>query len=92
LPGRSHCPPPGETYQPDSDPGARLVTQDVGGLSDVESRTLEAGDKARQLLAAGLIDGAALRLHGETVVVAPRGMLRVETAFQRGAIESSMHV
>ena len=32
---------------------------------------LEAGaDKARTLLAAGLIDGAALRLQGETLVVA----------------------
>ncbi|HTF78264.1 MAG TPA: UPF0280 family protein [Bradyrhizobium sp.] len=85
---------PAQDLQPDSDLGARLVTRDVGELSDVEIEdALEAGaDKARQLLAAGLIDGAALRLHGETVVVAPRGTLRAETAFQRGAIESSMHV
>jgi len=85
---------PAQDLQPDSDLGARLVTRDVGELLDVEiERALEAGaDKARRLLAAGLIDGAALRLHGETVVVAPRGTLRAETAFQRGAIESSMHV
>jgi ApbE superfamily uncharacterized protein (UPF0280 family) len=85
---------PAQDLQPDSDLGARLVTRDVGGLSDVEIEdALEAGaDKARQLLAAGLIDGAALRLHGETVVVAAREMLRAETAVQRGAIESAMHV
>jgi ApbE superfamily uncharacterized protein (UPF0280 family) len=85
---------PAQDLQPDSDLGARLVTRDVGGLSDVEIEdALEAGaDKARQLLAVGLIDGAALRLHGETVVVAPREMFRAETAIQRGAIESAMHV
>jgi ApbE superfamily uncharacterized protein (UPF0280 family) len=85
---------PAQDLQPDSDLGARLVTRDVGELSDVEIEdALEAGaDKARQLLAAGLIEGAALRLHGETVVVAPRGMFRAETAFQNGAIESAMHV
>jgi len=91
-PGIVRC--PAQDLQPDSDLGARLVTRDVGGLSDVEVEdALEAGaDKARQLLAAGLIDGAALRLHGETVVAAPRAMLRAETTFQRGAIESAMHV
>ena len=85
---------PAQDLQPDSDLGARLVARDVGELSDVEIEdALEAGaDKARQLLAAGLIDGAALRLYGETVVVAPRGTLRAETAFQNGAIESAMKV
>jgi len=84
---------PAQDLQPDSDLGARLVTRDVGELSDVEIEdALEAGaDKARQLLAAGLIDGAALRLHGETVVVAPRGTLRVETAFHGNATGSVMH-
>ena len=74
---------PAQDLQPDSDLGARLVTRDVGELSDVEIEdALEAGaDKARQLFAAGLIDGAALRLHSEAVVVAPRGTLRAETAF-----------
>jgi uncharacterized protein len=85
---------PAQDLQPDSDLGARLVTRDVGGLSDVEIEdALEAGaDKARQLLAAGLIDGAALRLHGKIAVVAPSAMLRAETAVQSGAIESAMHV
>ena len=83
---------PAQDLQPDSDLDARLVTWDVGELLDVEiEHALEAGaDKARQLLAAGLIDGAALRLHGETVVVAPSGMLRAETAFQNGAIVRCM--
>src|SRR3979490_1600715 len=85
---------PAQDLQPDSDLGARLVTRDVGDLSDVEIEdALEAGaDKARKLLAAGLIDGAALRLHGETVVVAPRGTLRAETAFHSNATGSVMHV
>ena len=85
---------PAQDLQPDSDLGARLVTRDVGELSDVEIEdALEAGaDKARQLLTAGLIDGAALRLHGETVVVATREMLRAETAFHSNATGSVMHV
>jgi len=85
---------PAQDLQPDSDLGARLVTRDVGELSNVEIEdALEAGaDKARQLLAAGLIDGAALRLHGETVVVATREMLRAETAFHGNATGNVMHV
>jgi ApbE superfamily uncharacterized protein (UPF0280 family) len=61
-----------DELQPDSDLGARLVTRDVDVLEPFEiASALEAGaDKARRLLAAGLIDGAALRLHGETSVVA----------------------
>ena len=63
--------------QPDSDLGARLVTRDVGELSDSEIEdALEAGAAcARQVLAAGLIEGAALRLLGEMVVV---GAERIE--------------
>ena len=85
---------PAQDLQPDSDLGARLVTRDVGELSNVEIEdALEAGaDKARQLLTAGLIDGAALRLHGETVVVATSEMLRAETAFHSNATGSVMHV
>jgi len=95
LPGHpaiARC--PAQDLQPDSDLGARLVTRDVGELSDVEIEdALEAGaDKARQLLTAGLIDGAALRLHGETVIVATREMLRAETAFHSNATGSVMHV
>jgi uncharacterized protein len=62
--------------QPDSDLGARLVTRDVGELSESEVEdALEAGAAcARRLLVAGLIEGAALRLRGETVAVAMNGI------------------
>ena len=73
---------PANELQPDSDLGARLVTRDVGELSDDEiERALEAGaDCARKLLAAGLIEGATLRLLGETVEV---GTSRIEAARHR---------
>ncbi len=63
---------PAHDLQPDSDLGARLVTRDVGALSGREIEdALEAGATcARKLLAAGLIDGAALHLQGEMSVVA----------------------
>jgi len=85
---------PAHDSQPDSDLGARLVTRGVGGLSDAEIEdALEAGAvQARRLLAAGLIDGAALRLHGETVVVAARAMLRSEMAFHGSPTGTAMHV
>jgi uncharacterized protein len=62
---------PAQDLQPDSDLGARLVTRDVGQLSHQDIETaLEAGAaSARELLAKGLIEAAALRLHGETVVI-----------------------
>jgi ApbE superfamily uncharacterized protein (UPF0280 family) len=62
--------------QPDSDLGARLVTRDVGMLQAFEiASALESGaDKARALLARGLIESAALRLHGKTRIVAPKTM------------------
>jgi uncharacterized protein len=81
--------------QPDSDLGARLVTRDVGKLSGFEIEdALEAGAAcARRLLAAGLIDGAALRLHGETVVVTMSGIdvLRPPAVGYGTGIESVMH-
>jgi ApbE superfamily uncharacterized protein (UPF0280 family) len=85
---------PAHDLQPDSDLGARLVTRAVGGLSDAEiDNALEAGVvQARKLAAAGLIDGAALRLHGETVVVAAQAMLRSEMAFRGVATGTAMHV
>jgi ApbE superfamily uncharacterized protein (UPF0280 family) len=63
---------PASELQPDSDLGARLVTRDVGALLPSEiAAALGAGeDCARALLAQGLIDGAALRLHGAMRVVA----------------------
>jgi hypothetical protein len=63
---------PANHLQPDSDLGARLVTRAVGDLSHHEiEKALEAGaDKARALLGRELIESAALRLHGETRIVA----------------------
>jgi uncharacterized protein len=63
---------PADTLQPDSDLGARLVTRDVGELSDHEIEdALEAGARcARGLLLSGLIEGATLRLMGRTATVA----------------------
>ena len=61
--------------QPDSDLGVRLVTRDVGALtgSEVEA-ALDAGmARARDLLTSGLIEGAALRLLGETRFVGATG-------------------
>jgi len=57
--------------QPDSDLGARLVTRDVGELSECEiEAALEAGAaRARQHLLSGLIEGATLRLMGKAAVV-----------------------
>jgi ApbE superfamily uncharacterized protein (UPF0280 family) len=67
---------PAHDLQPDSDLGARLVTRQVGDLSHYEiEEALEAGaDMARALLARGLIESAALRLHGETRIVAAKTM------------------
>jgi hypothetical protein len=61
---------PANELQPDSDLGARLVTRDVGELSDPEiEAALEAGAScARQLLLSGLIEGATLRLMGRTAM------------------------
>jgi len=78
--------------QPDSDLGNRLVTRDVGALSEQEiADALEAGSRqARQLLAAGLIEGAALRLLGETVVVGARG-IAAPHKLQKSPIQDSIH-
>jgi uncharacterized protein len=72
---------PANELQPDSDLGPRLVTRDVGQLSDAEiAEALATGEaRARQLLAAGLIDGAALCLFGAMAVVeVPRPRARHE--------------
>jgi ApbE superfamily uncharacterized protein (UPF0280 family) len=92
-PGIVRC--PAHDLQPDSDLGARLVTRDVGRLCDSEiDDALEFGAAcARKWLAAGLIDGAALRLRGEMVVVAARAIeLQGLPLFRIGAIEGAMHV
>jgi ApbE superfamily uncharacterized protein (UPF0280 family) len=86
---------PANDLQPDSDLGARLVTRDVGQLREDEvDDALRAGAiRARQLLAAGLIEGAALRLLGETVVVGAKGGGTQASPTLHGvAAESAMHV
>jgi uncharacterized protein len=86
---------PAQDLQPDSDLGALLVTREVGELSgrDIEA-ALEAGAaSARALLAAGLIDGAALRLRGETVAVGTKaiGTPESETLFRSRMVERAIH-
>jgi uncharacterized protein len=83
-----------DELQPDSDLGARLVTRDVDVLESCEIvSALETGaNKARALLAAGLIDGAALRLQGETRIVALKKFGTNEPpAVSRPEMESAIH-
>jgi ApbE superfamily uncharacterized protein (UPF0280 family) len=96
LPGHSaitRC--PANELQPDSDLCARLVTRDVGALREDEiEEALRAGvNRAQQLLAAGLIEGAALRLLGETAVVGATGIrARRPPAFEGSVLERIAHV
>ena len=82
---------PAQDMQPDSDLGWRLVTRNVGRLSDRDIETaLEAGAiSTRALLAKGLIEAAALRLHGETVIVAAEE--RQPKAVRTSAIKEPVH-
>jgi ApbE superfamily uncharacterized protein (UPF0280 family) len=86
---------PAQDLQPDSDLGARLVTRGVGALSAGEiERALESGAAcARKLLVAGLIDGAALRLQGEMIIVAARAieMSGLQAPLRSRATEGAMH-
>jgi hypothetical protein len=65
---------PAHDLQPDSDLGALLVTRGVGELSraGIEAALGTGTHKARALLARGLIESAALRLHSETRIDAPK--------------------
>ena len=93
LPGhRAVLRVPSNELQPDSDLGDRLVTRDVGALTEQEiEAALEAGRRrAQQLLAAGLIEGAALRLLGETIVVGARGMAAPHP-LHKAPIEYAIH-
>jgi hypothetical protein len=67
---------PANQLQPDSDLGARLVTLDVGELSydEIEGAPEAGAACARKLLSAGLIEGATLRLLGETAEVGTVGI------------------
>ncbi len=85
---------PADELQPDSDLGDRLVTRHVEALETNEVfSALDAGaDTARVLLAAGLIDGASLRLQGETRVVSPRKFsAEIPPAVSRRELESAIH-
>jgi len=85
---------PANELQPDSDLGPRLVTRDVGPLTESEvEAALRAGALcAQQLFAAGSIEGAALRLLGETLVVGTTGGAAPALhAHHRSAIESAVH-
>jgi ApbE superfamily uncharacterized protein (UPF0280 family) len=84
---------PAHDLQPDSDLGARLVTRDVGELSgsEIEGALGTGVACARELLAAGLIEGAALRLLGETIVVGTRMQLPRSPPIHGDAIRSVMH-
>jgi ApbE superfamily uncharacterized protein (UPF0280 family) len=84
---------PAHDLQLDSDLGARLVTRGVGELSDSEiGEALDAGARcARELLSAGLIEGAALRLLGETIVVGTRIGATRSPPIHGGAIKSVIH-
>jgi uncharacterized protein len=86
---------PAHDLQPDSDLGPRLVTRGVGELAPEEvSAALDAGAaRAHALLAAGLIEGATLRLCGETVSVASRPVeLRQSRGVHRDRMEGAVHV
>jgi ApbE superfamily uncharacterized protein (UPF0280 family) len=87
---------PAHDLQPDSDLGARLVTRGVGELStgEIEAALKSGAACARKLLTAGLIDGAALRLHGEIIAVATRTiqMSNAQARLRGGTMESAMHV
>jgi hypothetical protein len=84
---------PASELQPDSDLGARLVTRDVGALSgdEIEDALAAGAARARQLLLSGLIEGAALRLCGETVVVGARLQPPRFEAIHRDAPANVMH-
>jgi hypothetical protein len=80
---------PAHDLQPDSDLGVRLVTRGVGQLSFPEiAVALDAGVTcARALLAAGLIDGAALCLQREIRTVA---LKHIKDAAPRAASVTEM--
>ena len=79
---------PADSLQPDSDLGPRLVTREVGALSPAEiADALDAGAAcARQWLGAGLIDAAALRLCGETMIIGTKDVQRRSNAFHELAV------
>ena len=80
---------PARELAPDSDLGARLVTQAVGELTATEvDRALSSGGQtAERLLRIGLIRTAALHLQGETRVVGAMPELRTD-AIERNLVHA----
>jgi uncharacterized protein len=86
---------PANELQPDSDLGSRLVTRDVGllGESEIDEALWAGVSRARHLLASGLIEGATLRLLGETAVVGATGTgTRALPALHGNAMQGVTHV
>ncbi|MDH2352426.1 UPF0280 family protein [Bradyrhizobium sp. SSUT18] len=83
---------PASEIQPDSDLGARLVTRNVGGLSQEEiTAALESGvECARQLFDRGLIEGAVLQLCGDMLVVGTKDIERQRS--RPLTLENAVHV
>jgi len=75
---------PARELAPDSDLGARLVTQQVGALTAEEKeRALASGIQTAELLRrVGLIHATALSLQGETRVVGISPALSLQTSMQ----------
>jgi ApbE superfamily uncharacterized protein (UPF0280 family) len=86
---------PARDLQPDSDLGALPVTRDVGELSrsEIDDALAAGAMSAKKLLAAGLIEGAALRLKGELIVVGPRKIepFGIRTVMRGPAAEGALH-
>ncbi|OKO89881.1 thiamine biosynthesis protein ApbE [Bradyrhizobium sp. NAS80.1] len=82
---------PANELQPDSDLGARLVTLEVGELSQNEiAAALEAGaDCARQLFDRGLIEGAVLQLCGDLLVIGTKDIERQRS--RPPVLENAVH-
>jgi ApbE superfamily uncharacterized protein (UPF0280 family) len=82
---------PANELQPDSDLNARLVTRDVGELSQSEiTKALESGAEcARQLFDRGLIEGAVLQLCGDMLVIGPKDIERQRS--RPSVLENAVH-
>jgi ApbE superfamily uncharacterized protein (UPF0280 family) len=82
---------PANELQPDSDLGARLVTRDVGELSQNEvAAALESGAEcARQSFDRGLIEGAVLQLCGDMLVIGTKDIERQR--LRPAVLENAVH-
>jgi uncharacterized protein len=95
------CRVPASSRDPQSDLGERLVTIEVAPLQqqDIDEALAAGLDEADNLLRAGLIEGAALQLHGQTLLCGisdPRrdiedGTTRGRKAIRLGDLASRLH-